>query len=165
MLKKRHKKVIIQQLSYLNDRDKLQYFERAWDLMTKAQRQEVFGALQPPDTVRMDAPTLLAAIENFATLSENGHYYRPFMINSKNYMFVPMETQKWFDEIAEYLDAVCVLVEQGEKEIAISCFDILMPLIETMESGDSIVFAHEYGMEMAYTTKDYKKVFAQLCQE
>lgn len=165
MLENRHKKVIIQQLTYLNDWDKQQYFERAWEVMTDAQRQEAFGALQPPDIVAMDPQTLLLAIKDFDVRSRKGQYYRQFEMDSKNYTFVPMETQKWFDEIAEYLDAVCVLVEQGEKEIAISCFDILMPLIETMESGDSIVFAHEYGMEMAYTTKDYKKVFAQLCQE
>jgi hypothetical protein len=69
-------------------------------------------------------------------------------MNSKNYTHVPEETQDWFAALNDFLAESATLTAQGEHALAVECFGLLYQLIEHMEDGDEIVFAHEVGSWM-----------------
>jgi len=122
---------------------------KAYDQMDHDQRRWVFGEAAdsvPPQPV--DGETLLSEIELFQKQSLAGSYYAPFNINSKNYMHVPEETEDWFEELSDFLKAATQLTQQGDHLHVVACFDILYKLIEAMEYGEEIVFAHEIGSWM-----------------
>lgn len=77
-----------------------------------------------------------------------GQYYAPFEMNSKNYTHVPEKTTAWFDALNDFLAESATLTAQGEHAVAVECFSLLYQLIEHMEDGDEIVFAHEVGSWM-----------------
>ncbi len=124
----------------------IELLESAFDVMDTEQRHDVFDEIirdLPPATV--DGEQLLADIEAFFKSSINGRYYEPFNINSKNFSDIPEETDKWFDELGDYLEESSVLTEQGAHEVAVQCFKLLYDLIDKMEDGEDIVFADELG--------------------
>jgi hypothetical protein len=127
----------------------LDLLSQAYDQMDHDQRRWIFGKLVetlPPAPV--EGEVLLAEIEQFQKASLAGTYYAPFNINSKNYMHVPEETEDWFEELSDFLKASTQLTKQGDHLHAVACFEILYQLIETMESGEEIVFADELGSWM-----------------
>ena len=75
-------------------------------------------------------------------------YYQSFKINSKNFNHIPAKTEEWFDRLGDLLTETSKLTRQGDHPTAVACFDRLYALIETMEEGDSIVFADEIGSWM-----------------
>ena len=81
------------------------------------------------------------------------------MMNSKNFSDIPEETDEWFDELSRYLDFTSDLVEAKNHTIAVKCFKILFELIEKMEDGEEIVFAHELGDWMIHANSDYRENF------
>ena len=91
---------------------------------------------------------LLKETKKFHQESFGGVYYAPFNINSKNFSYIPEETEEWFDRTGELLEASSKLTEQGEHSKAVECFNLLYELIGAMESGEEIVFADEYGSWM-----------------
>jgi len=96
----------------------------------------------------VDGRKLLRAIKKFQRESLAGTYYAPFNMNSKNYMFIPPETEAWFDRLGELLATSVQLTKQQDFQLATACFGILFELIDVMESGEEIVFADEYGSWM-----------------
>jgi hypothetical protein len=127
----------------------LDLLQRAYHQLTVAQRDTVFYALYkrlPTPTV--SAQELRQRITSFCTDSLAGRYYAPFEWNSKNYNHVPEETERWFDLLNDLLADSTQLSTQGEHAIAVEYFGLLYDLIEQMEEGDEIVFAHELGMWM-----------------
>lgn len=91
---------------------------------------------------------LLREIKKFQRESLAGAYYAPFNMNSKNYMYIPPETEAWFDRLGELLAASTQLAKRREHQPATDCFGLLFELIEAMESGEEIVFADEIGSRM-----------------
>ncbi len=138
--------------AYLKKQNKselLDLLSLSFDTLGTNQRQDVFGKILkevPPSTV--DGKKLLSTIKMFYKKSMAGHYYAPFEINSKNFSHIPEETEKWFEEIGDYLEDCSGLTDQGGHKIAIQCFKLLHELIDQMEDGDEIVFADEYGAWM-----------------
>ncbi len=127
----------------------LELLGAAYDAMTHDQRQVVFGPhaeTLPP--AREDGETLLEEIELFHSQSYAKAYYAPFRINSKNFMHIPEETNQWFEQLGDFLEASCKLTAQGDHLHAVSCFDLLYELITSIDYGDEIVFAHELGSWM-----------------
>jgi hypothetical protein len=96
----------------------------------------------------IDGKKLLRAIKKFQRESLAGAYYAPFDMNSKNYMFIPPETEAWFDRLGELLATSVQLTRQKDHRLATACFGVLFELIDVMESGEEIVFADEYGSWM-----------------
>jgi hypothetical protein len=96
----------------------------------------------------VDGKKLLRAIKKFQRESLAGAYYAPFDMNSKNYMFIPPETEAWFDRLGELLTTSVQLTKQKDHQLATACFRVLFELIDVMESGEEIVFADEYGSWM-----------------
>jgi len=92
--------------------------------------------------------SLVGRITSFRTDSLAGKYYAEFEWNSKNYDHVPEETQQWFDLLNDLLAESATLSTQGEHAVAVECFGLLYDLIEYMEEGEEIVFAHELGSWM-----------------
>jgi hypothetical protein len=127
----------------------LELLECAYDEMNTNRRRAVFGqfAQRIPPAVR-DGKSLLQEVGAFQQDSLAGKYYAPFRINSKNFMDIPEETEEWFERLGDLLQGSLHLSEQGEHEWAVACFRILYDLIETMESGEEIVFADELGSWM-----------------
>ena len=127
----------------------LHLLQQAYRHLTVAQRETVFYALYkraPAATV--NAQELQQRISSFCTDSLAGKYYAEFEWNSKNYTHVPEETEQWFDLLNDLLADSTQLSAQGEHAIAVEYFGLLYDLIEQMEEGDEIVFAHELGMWM-----------------
>ena len=93
----------------------------------------------------IDGKQLLRAIKKFRRESLGGAYYAPFDMNSKNYMFIPPETEAWFDRLGELLTASVQLTKQRDHLLATNCFDALFELIDAMESGDDIVLPTRSG--------------------
>lgn len=123
--------------------------DSAYDEMDTNQRRSVFGKLvhqMPPPVV--DGEELLVDIEGFHSESLAGVYYAPFDINSKNYMDIPEETEEWFELLGDFLEKSRLLSQQGNHPYAIQCFGLLYDLIDVMDQGDTIVFAHELGSWM-----------------
>ncbi len=141
-----------QLFQYLSDQDSpilLDLLSLAYDYMEIDQRRDVFGDLVgklPPEPV--DGEALLGEIQTFARRSYAGRYYAPFNINSKNFSDIPEETEEWFDEIGDLLQSATQLTAQGEHLQATVCFQELYALIDKMEDGEDIVFAHELGSWM-----------------
>lgn len=136
-------------LDYLQEQDNaalVRLLDTAYDEMTTNQRRAVFGQLvqrMPPPVI--DTEELLDDIAVFREESFAGVYYAPFEINSKNYMDVPEETEEWFERLGDYLEHSKQLSQQGNHVVAIDCFGLLYELIDAMDRGEEIVFAHELG--------------------
>ena len=127
----------------------LALLSRAYDQMQYEQREAVFGEFDrsvPPATVEAEA--LREEVEAFQRVSLAGMYYAPFAINSKNFMHIPDETKEWFDKLGDLLAASVQLSARGDHMHATTCFSILYELIDAMEDGEEIVFAHELGSWM-----------------
>lgn len=127
----------------------LKLLQAAYDEMNTSQRGRVFGEFaQQSKPSAVEGQKLLKEIKKFHKESFDGVYYAPFDINSKNWTYIPEETEEWFDRIGELLEYSSKLTELGEHSKAVECFNLLFELIEAMESGDEIVFADEYGSWM-----------------
>jgi hypothetical protein len=127
----------------------LDLLSTAYDQMNIDQRRWVFGKLVdelPPAPV--DGEVLLDEVELFQRESLAGIYYEPFDINSKNWTYIPEETEEWFERLGDLLKASCQLTTQGDHLHAVACFGILYELIDTMERGEEIVFGDEIGSWM-----------------
>jgi hypothetical protein len=110
----------------------------------------------------LDAEEFFQEVEIFHERFLAGYYYAPFNINSKNFMHIPEETENWFDELSDFLDNACKLVEKGEKEAVLPSFKLLMDLVRRMKNGEEIIFADEYGDWMITATRDYEKIYKTL---
>jgi hypothetical protein len=101
----------------------------------------------PPvsSSAAVDSAWLLRAVKKFERESSTGVYYAPFNMNSKNYRDIPKETERWFERLANLLQASAQLTRQKEHRQAVACFSILYGLIQAMENGEEIVFAEELG--------------------
>lgn len=127
----------------------LSLLERAYDTMNTKQRLGVFGDLPlVSDVSKIDGAKLLKKIRTFYGESQNGDYYAPFDINSKNFMQIPEETEEWFEKLGDFLKAATIVSKKGNHKTAVECFKILYMLIDQMEKGDEIIFASEYGTWM-----------------
>jgi hypothetical protein len=119
----------------------------AYDVMTRDQREAVFGryveAAPPAAVEAVEGATLLEEVEVFHEESLAGAYYVPFAINSKNYRHIPDETKVWYRRLGDFLAASCRLTAQGEHQYVASCFRILYDLIDAMEVGQELVFGDE----------------------
>ena len=121
----------------------------AYEALDQRQRQSVFGDYLRPETPPAgDGKRLLRAIKRFHGDSLAGKYYAPFMWDSKSYMNVPHETEAWFDKMGKFLMDSVQLSQQGQHVEAVACFQVLYELIDALEDGDEIVFAHELGSWM-----------------
>ena len=92
----------------------LDLLSTAYDQMNIDQRRWVFGKLVdelPPAPV--DGEVLLDEVELFQRESLAGIYYEPFDINSKNWTYVPEETEEWFERLGDLLKASCQLTTGG----------------------------------------------------
>ena len=96
----------------------------------------------------VDGKKLLREIRKFKRESLAGAYYAPFNMNSKNYMYIPPETEAWFARLGELLASSTQLAKQKEHQQAVACFGLLFELIDAMEFGEEIVFADEVGSWM-----------------
>lgn len=140
---------LFQSLSAEDATTLLELLRNAYDFLSYDDRDTLFGQYvreMPPAPV--DGESLLANIEHFAAMSRDGFYYAPFMINSKNYMDVPEETEEWFEKLGDFLQDSGQLTAQGDYLHAVACFDLLYELIDEMERGDEIVFGDEIGSWM-----------------
>ena len=127
----------------------LELLRNAYNYLSHDDRNTLFGQYveeMPP--VQVDGEALLADIEHFAALSRDGFYYAPIMINSKNFMDLPEETEEWFKKLGDFLQDTCQLTAQEEYLAAVACFGLLFELINEMEAGEEIVFADEMGSWM-----------------
>lgn len=123
--------------------------QHAYRQLTVAQRETVFYALytRAPAAI-VNGQELQQRISSFCADSLAGKYYAAFEWNSKTYNQVPEETAQWFDLLNDLLADSTQLSTHGEHAVAVECFGLLYGLIEQMEEGDEIVFAHELGMWM-----------------
>jgi len=138
----------------------IEYLKMSFYEMDDVQRRGVFGEMYG-DKLRKDRKPvdLYSEIENFHKKSVKGDYFAPFMINSKNFMDVPPETDEWFSEVSYYLDESSRLVEKEKYDLAINCFDLLFDLIDHMENGEDIIFADEYGTWMIVCKFSYTESY------
>lgn len=127
----------------------LALLQTTYDFLDLDDRQSVFGEfVQRTPPVPVDGELLLVDIKHFVVVSRDGYYYEPFMINSKNFMEVPVETEEWFEKIGDLFQGSCQLTAQGAYQHAVACFGLLYELIEEMENGEEIVFGDEIGSWM-----------------
>ena len=144
------KAALLRRLSKQTSAELLKLLDAAYDRLDQRQRQSVFGdhleALRPP--LAGGGQQLLREIKRFHRDSLAGKYYAPFMWDSKTYMNVPRETEAWFEELGRLLLASIHLTEQRQPAGAVLCFRLLYELIEALDDGVEIVFAHELGSWM-----------------
>ena len=152
-----NKKQIFEKLEHEKSNILLELLRTAYDTMNTTQRQEVFGKFSKSIPKPMkDGIAVLEEVEDFEKNSLAGRYYAPFMIDSKNFMDIPDETEEWFQRLDELLESSTSLSQQREHDWAVACFQILYKLIDKMESGEEIIFADEYGSWMIPgNEKDY----------
>ena len=144
-----------------NRENLLQYLGNCMDEMNPEQLDLVFGDLYYEKIIQQLAPdTVLEKIKTFLADSLAGKYYAPFNINSKNYSWIPPETDAWYSELSTWLDRSCELVQEGQLEIGEKCLDICFELID--KQCDEIVFADEIGDWMITADHDYEAIYQQL---
>ena len=114
------------------------------------QRRYIFGDLMkaPKKPSKNLAQDIVKESEQFYKDSLAGVYYAPFNINSKNFSYIPEETEEWFEKIGDLLKSSTQLTKQKEHTSAVDSFKILYDLIAKMEYGEEIIFADEYGSWM-----------------
>lgn len=150
------KKVLFDGLEKMPKKELIEFIETVFINLEPRPQRDAFGDLYYELVKEKQTPSdLLDNIENFYEDSLAGYYYESFMINSKNFSDIPEETDKWFDELSRYLDFTSDLVEVKNYPIAVKCFKMLFELIEKMEEGEEIVFAHELGDWMIHANSDY----------
>jgi len=155
-----NEKKLFQLISKLKKVELLEYIKSCYYEMDDKQQRSIFGELYNKSVNKNRTPEkLYLEIKSFCEKSNAGYYYAPFNINSKNFMYTPNETDEWFDELSEYLDASSNLVKEKKYKIANNCFENLYSLIEKMEEGEEIVFADEYGTWMISTELDYDEAY------
>lgn len=124
----------------------LDLLSSAYDEANTRQKNSIFG-----DLIRKSTPPTVAGkniikkSEVFYKDSIAGVYYAPFDINSKNFSEIPEETEEWFEKLGDLLQSSAQLTKQEEYSSAVKSFKILYELIDSMESGEEIIFADEYG--------------------
>ena len=127
----------------------IELLQSAYNEMDTKQRRAVFrNIIKPTPKPSIDWKQLLKKIKDFQKNSLSGKYYASFEINSKNYTYIPEETEEWFEKLNALLAASTQLSEQNNHFHAVECFSILYDLIDKMEYGEEIIFAHEYGSWM-----------------
>ncbi|MFK7984046.1 MAG: hypothetical protein AB8G86_28980 [Saprospiraceae bacterium] len=150
------KKILFDGFEKMSKKELIEFLEVVFINLEPKSQRDAFGDLHYELVKKEQTPDdLLDDIENFYEKSLAGYYYESFMINSKNFSDVPEETDEWFDELSHYLDFTSYLVEAKNYKIAVKCFKILFELIDKMEAGEEIVFAHELGNWMIHANSDY----------
>jgi hypothetical protein len=146
----RSKAALLRRLSKRSPAELLELLGAAYEVLDQRQRGNVFGQHLQAETspAAGDGQRLLREIRRFHRASRAGEYYAPFMWDSKTYRNVPPETEAWFDEMGKFLLVSTQLAQQGQPAGAVACFRLLYELIEALEDGDEIVFAHELGSWM-----------------
>ena len=143
------KATVLQLLGRRKKAELIEFLSAAFNEMEEKQRRAVFADLvRESRPAKVDGGALLKDVQTFHRESLAGNYYAPFMMNSKNYCDIPEETDEWCDRIADLLQQATQLTGQGDHALAEKCFSLLFELIEKMESGEEIVFAHEMGSWM-----------------
>ncbi len=137
-----------------------EYLKTSFFEMDDRQKRDVFGKIYEEKLSKgRSSLNLYSEIEKFHKRSVKGYYYAPFMINSKNFMDIPQETDEWFSELSYYLDESSQLVKKEEYDLAISSFELLFDLINQMENGEDVIFADEYGTWMITNNLDYNESY------
>ncbi len=150
------KKILLDGFEKMSKKELIEFLETVFINLEPKPQRDAFGDLYFELVKQEQTPDdLLDDIESFYEKSLAGYYYESFMINSKNFSDIPEETDEWFDELSRYLDFTSDLVEAKNHTIAVKCFKILFELIEKMEDGEEIVFAHELGDWMIHANSDY----------
>ena len=127
----------------------LELLKDSYSKMSAEQRKLIFGQLvKRPKSIIIVTKNVIKEVNQFYEDSLGGRYYAPFDINSKNFRYIPEETEEWFSRIGELLIDSVKLSERGEDVAAVECFKLLNELIERMSDGEEIVFADEYGTWM-----------------
>ena len=144
------KAVLLRRLSEQPSGVLLELLGAAYETLDQRQRQSVFGDYLRPETppAAGDGKALLRDIKRFHRDSLAGKYYAPFLWDSKTYRNVPPETEAWFDAMGKFLLDSIQLTQRGQHADAVACFRVLYQLIDALEHGDEIVFAHELGSWM-----------------
>jgi hypothetical protein len=139
----------------------LEYLRAAYEEMSIDQRRTVFGDLaHKPAKARIDGELLWRDVEQFCRDSRARFYYAPFPINSKNFMYVPEETEEWCERFADLARDACRLTDQGDHARAVKCFAALYGLEEAVDAGEEIIFAEEAGSWMIpIEGKDWLKAY------
>jgi hypothetical protein len=139
---------------YLKNQDKkvlINLLEKCYDCMKTQQILEVFYYLEKKlltNPEKLEGKSLLQEVQKFRAESQQGVYYAPFNINSKNYMEVPEETQMWFEKLGDLLKDSTLLSNQGDYKHAVECFSILYTLMDDPYLTEKIIFGDEVGMWM-----------------
>ena len=162
-----NKEKLFQELDKLNKNQLIILLEDVFDDMAGNTQRRIFDKLINLTTERERTPEkLVVDIEIFYSKSMSGYYYAPFNMTSKNFSYIPEGTEEWFNEISEYLDSVSEIIMEKKYNIGLKCFELLFELIDKMESGEEIVFAHELGDWMLSAKSDYtEKYIVALSQE
>ena len=127
----------------------LDLLSSAFHEMNSSQKRAVFGnIIKQIRPSKLDGKKVLKDVKLFYKESLAGAYYAPFDINSKNFSYIPEETEEWFEDLNDHLLSSTQLTDQGDHSTAIDCFSILYDLIGKMEDGGEIIFADEYGSWM-----------------
>ena len=145
------------------DRNELiEYLNSCLEQMTGEQLDWVFGDVYYEQVIqKLPATLVLTQIKKFLEDSIAGKYYAPFNMNSKNYTWIPPETNAWYSELSTWLDRSCELIEQGHQQIGKQCLDICFQLIDK-QGDDATVFAHELGDWMIHAKYDYVAIYKRL---
>jgi hypothetical protein len=100
----------------------LEYLRTAFGEMTAKQRRMVFSDAVDRSPKAVDGDELLQEIEEFHRASLAGDYYAPFMINSKNFMDIPEETEQWCHLFASFVAKASRLTARRKHAQAVACF-------------------------------------------
>ncbi|HYX33970.1 MAG TPA: hypothetical protein VE954_12715 [Oligoflexus sp.] len=168
---KEERSALLDELANSEKEELVRIMDVAYEVKTAQQRRTVFG--KRLDKLRIKAfpgESLLREIEKFRDDSSNGNYYAPFDIDSRNFTFIPPETEEWFDRLADFFNTAMLLVDQGQYQLAYDAFGLIYELVGLMESGDEIIFADEYGSWMIPVREDdciaaYLRAVAQMENE
>jgi hypothetical protein len=119
----------------------------AYEVLNKAKRYEIFNSIyEHEEEPKFNALKIFNAVKEFYEDSLANKYYAAFAINSKNFSYIPEETELWCEMIADLFYKTIELHNHEQYELAVKCFDMLFYLQENM--CEEIVFADELGTWM-----------------
>ena len=105
---------------------------------------------------------VIELLQDFERRSKAGEFYKPFFMNSKNFDYIPPETEIWYAEMSRWLNYGCKRALDGDNHYAYEVLSLCLHLLDEAGSNDNIVFAHEYGEWMLNIAHDYRAIHQQV---
>lgn len=158
-------KLLMQFLGELNKEELLEMYLNIFNTSDYENRLQIFGAFfqeQILKELKKNENEFEISLKKFYTNSLRGKYIDYKWGEDGRYDKITPITEQWYDEMTNWLNAVCEILLGGKERLAYNCLVLLMELIDKIEDEIIIVPHDTYGEENIYSKYDYHEIYQSL---